>query len=114
DGHKGMIVCNGREAAIKYQQSLQTLKEQGFHNFNSKVAISIGSPKSDPIAKDYYETLEWNRTNPSNTKPIYCVPPEGIKNVTDDFKLPYGNEAETQKSGKKKFDNTAIIIVSDM
>jgi len=114
DGHKGMIVCNGREAAIKYQQSLQTLKEQGFHNFNSKVVISIGSPKSDPIAKDYYETLEWNRTNPSNKRPVYVVPPEGIKDVTNDFKLPYGNEFETEKSGKKKFDNTAIIIVSDM
>lgn len=114
DGHKGMIVCNGREAAIKYQQALQGLKEQGFHNFDSKVVVSIGTPKSDAIAKEYYETLEWNRNNPSNKRPVYVVPPEGIKDATDDFKLPFGNEAETEKSGKKKFDNTAIIIVSDM
>ncbi len=114
DGHKGMLVCNGRESAIKYQQALHDLKEQGYHDFESKVVISIGSPKSDSIAKEYYETLEWNRNNPSNKKPIYVVPPEDIKDATDDFKLPFGNENETEKSGKKKFDNTAIMIVSDM
>jgi len=58
--------------------------------------------------------LEWNRNNPSNKKPIYVVPPEQIKDATDDFKLPFGNEEETEKSGKKKFDNTAFMIVSDM
>ncbi|WP_427873516.1 type I restriction endonuclease subunit R [Flavobacterium sp. MMS24-S5] len=114
DGNKGMLVCNGRESAIKYQQALHSLKEKGYHNFESKVVISIGSPKSDAIAKEYYETLEWNRTNPDNKKPIYVVPPEGVKDATDDFKLPFGNENETEKSGKKKFDNTAIMIVSDM
>ena len=114
DGHKAMLVCSGREAAIKYQQTLHRLKEQGYHNFNSKVVVSISSPKTDAIAKDYYETLEWNRNNPSNKKPIYVVPPEEIKDATDDFKLPFGNETETEKSGKKKFDNTAIMIVSDM
>ena len=114
DGHKAMLVCSGREAAIKYQQTIHRLKEQGYHNFNSKVVVSINAPKTDAIAKDYYETLEWNRNNPSNKKPIYVVPPEDIKDATDDFKLPFGNETETEKSGKKKFDNTAIMIVSDM
>lgn len=114
DGHKAMLVCSGRESAIKYQQTLHRLKEEGFHSFDSKVVVSIGSPKTDAIAKDYYETLEWNRNNPTDKKPIYVVPPEDIKDATDDFKLPFGNEEETEKSGKKKFDNTAIIIVSDM
>ncbi|TXD83863.1 DUF3387 domain-containing protein [Subsaximicrobium wynnwilliamsii] len=114
DGHKAMIVCSGRKAAIKYQQTLHQLREEGYHDFDSKVVVSIGSPKSDAIAKDYYETLEWNRNNPTNPKPIYVVPPEAIKDATDNFKLPFGNEAETEKSGKKKFDNTAFIIVSDM
>ena len=114
DGHKAMLVCSGREAAIKYQQTLHRLKEEGHHNFESKVVVSISSPKTDAIAKDYYETLEWNRNNPSHKKPIYVVPPEGIKDATDNFKLPFGNENETEKSGKKKFDNTAIMIVSDM
>jgi len=114
DGHKAMIVCSGREAAIKYQKVLHALKEEGVHNFESKVVVSIGSPKADALAKEYYETLEWNRNNPTDKKPVWVVPPEGIKDATDDFKLPFGNEEETEKSGKKKFDNTAFIIVSDM
>jgi len=114
DGHKAMIVCSGRPAAIKYQESLMALKAQGYHDFNSKVVISIGSPKSDFIAKQYFETLEWNRNNPRDKKPVFVVPPEETKDATDDFKLPFGDENQTEKSGKKKFDNTAIIIVSDM
>ncbi|MFV1450301.1 type I restriction endonuclease [Maribacter sp. HS] len=114
DGHKAMIVCSGREAAIKYQEVLESLKAQGYHNFESKVVISMGSPKSDGIAKSYYETLEWNKENPNDKRPVLVVPPEDIKDATDDFKLPFGNVAEKEKSGKKKFDNTAFMIVSDM
>ncbi|MRX65763.1 type I restriction endonuclease subunit R [Maribacter luteus] len=114
DGHKAMIVCSGREAAIKYQEVLESLKAQGYHNFESKVVISLGSPKSDGIAKSYYETLEWNKENPNDKRPVLVVPPEDIKDATDDFKLPFGNVAEKEKSGKKKFDNTAFMIVSDM
>jgi type I restriction enzyme, R subunit len=114
DGHKAMIVCSGRPHALRYQKALEELRQSGYHNFESKVVMSIGSPKSDPIAKDYYETLEWNKNNPTNQKPIYVVPPEDIKEVSNNFKLPFGDENETAKSGKKKFDNTAFIIVSDM
>ncbi len=114
DGHKAMVVCAGREAALKYQQTFTKLKEQGLHNFNSKVVVSIGSPKSDSIAKEYYETLDWNKKNPTNKKTVWVVPPEDVKDVTEDFKLPFGNEFEVEKSGKKKYDNTAFIIVSDM
>jgi type I restriction enzyme R subunit len=114
DGHKAMIVCTGREAAIKYQQVLLSLKKQGYHNFKSKVVISMGSPKSDAITREYYETLNWNKNNPDNQKPTYVVPTNDIKDTTDWFKLPYGNEEEMEKSGKKKYDNTAFMIVSDM
>lgn len=114
DGHKAMIVCSGREAAIKYQQTLIELKELGVHDFDSKVVVSIGSPKADSIAKDYYEAIEWNKKNPYDKHPIFVTPPEEVKTVTEDFKLPFGNENETEKSGKKKYDNTAFIIVSDM
>ncbi|MBP0904954.1 type I restriction endonuclease subunit R [Mariniflexile gromovii] len=114
DGHKAMIVCSGRPHALRYQEALQRLKDQGYHGFESKVVMSMGSPKSDPIAKEYYETLEWNRKHPQDKKPIHIVAPEAIKEVTDSFKLPFGDEADTEKSGKKKYDNTAFIIVSDM
>ena len=114
DKHKAMIVCSGRDAAVKYQQIFHTLKKEGYHEFDSKVVVSMGSPKKDHIALEYHKTLEWNKNNPTNKKPIYVVPPEKIKDATDNFKLPYGDEAETEKSGKKKYDNTAFIIVSDM
>lgn len=114
DGHKAMIVCNGRDAAIKYKEKLESLREEGFHDFESKVVISVGSPKSDAIAKRYYETLEWNKKNPYNKRPVFLVPPEDVKDATNDFKLPFGDEAEKEKSGKKKYDNTAFMIVSDM
>lgn len=114
DGHKAMLVCSGREAAIKYQKALHSLREEGVHDFESKVVVSIGSPKGDVLARAYYDTLAWNAAHPDKQKPVWVVPPEDIKEVTTDFKLPFGNVDETEKSGKKKFDNTAIIIVSDM
>ncbi len=114
DGHKAMIVCSGREAAIKYQQTLIELKELDVHDFESKVVVSIGSPKADSIAKEYYEAIEWNKKNPYDKHPILVTAPEDVKTVTEDFKLPFGDINETEKSGKKKFDNTAFIIVSDM
>ncbi|MDN3491704.1 type I restriction endonuclease subunit R [Winogradskyella bathintestinalis] len=114
DGHKAMLVCSGRPQALKYQQTLLELKAQGYHDFDTKVIMSIGSPKSDVIAKEYYETLEWNKNKPQDQRPTWVVPPEAIKDVTDNFKLPFGDESTTEKSGKKKYDNTAIIIVSDM
>jgi type I restriction enzyme R subunit len=114
EGHKAMLVCDGRFAAIRYKQAFEKLKGEGFHDFQTKVVVSIGSPKSDPIAREYYETREWNENNPQDLKPIWVVPPEDIKASTDDYKLPYGNETDKEKSGKKKYDNTAILIVSDM
>lgn len=114
NGHKAMLVCDGRFGAIRYKQALEELKQDGYHDFQTKVVVSIGSPKSDAIAKEYYATLEWNKEHPENPRPIWVVPPEDIKASTDDYKLPYGDESQKEKSGKKQFDNTAIIIVSDM
>ncbi len=114
DKHKAMIVCSGRDSAIKYQKAILKLKDEGFHNFESKVVISMGSPKADAIAKNYFKTLEWNKANPDNQKPILVVPQEMVKTVTEDYKLPFGDESDKEKSGKKKYDNTAFLIVSDM
>ncbi len=114
DQHKAMIVCDGRPAAIKYQKILSQLKEEGFHNLESKVVVSLGSPKSDRIAREYYEILEWNKANPKDQKSILVTPSENIKEAADDFKLPFGDESVVEKSGKKKYDNTAFLIVSDM
>jgi len=114
NGNKAMIVCAGRAAAIKYKMALECLRDEKYHDFESKVVVSIGSAKSDYIAREYYETLEWNRLHPDNKKPVWVVAPEDIKSVSDDFKLPLGDESEMDNSGCKKFDNTSFLIVSDM
>jgi type I restriction enzyme, R subunit len=114
NGNKALFVCNGRAAAIRYKQAFTALKQQGFHQFDTKVVVSIGSAKNDSIAKDFYESLEWNRRHPLDQQPLWVVAPEDIKEVTENFKLPFGNEEELEKFGKKKYDNTAILIVSDM
>ncbi|QZE14069.1 DEAD/DEAH box helicase family protein [Halosquirtibacter laminarini] len=114
NGHKAMLVCSGRPAAIQYQRIFTKLKAQGVHHFETKVVVSLGSPKEDAIAREYYETLKWNKENPKDKRPVWVVDPNHIKNETDLFKLPFGKEEERALSGAKKYDNTAIIIVSDM
>jgi type I restriction enzyme R subunit len=109
-----MIVCAGREAAIKYQQTILKLKEEGYHNFDTKVVISLGTPKSDEIARDYYQTLDWNKQHPDDPKPIFVTPSENVKEVTDNFKLPFKEDSAEETTTEKKFDNTAMLIVSDM
>lgn len=112
--HKAMIVCSGRPAALRYQEILTELKAEGVHDFTSKVIVSLGTPKSDPIAKAYLECLEWNKKHPDRLKPVLLMPSDEMKAATEAFKLPFGDESETEKSGQKKHDNTHFLIVSDM
>lgn len=115
DKHKALLVCSGRRAALQYQQVIDQLRQEGFHDFTTKVVVSLGSPKSDPLAEEQMERLTWNKDNPHDLKPLLATPPEDIKAVTEDFKLPFGDESELDQSGtRKKNDNTAILIVSDM
>jgi type I restriction enzyme R subunit len=115
DGYKAILVCSGRHAAMAYQQTILALQQEGFHDFKTKVVVSLGSAKSDPIVADHLERVLWNQEHPSDPKPILVTPSEEVKAVIDNFKLPFGDEDQLDKSGKKrKFDNTAILIVSDM
>ncbi|TWR30470.1 type I restriction endonuclease subunit R [Mucilaginibacter pallidiroseus] len=114
NGNKAILVCDGRFGAIRYKQAFEDLKAEGYHDFDTKVVVSIGSPKTDEIAEEYYKTIDWNKNHPNDLKPIWVVAPEDINAVTEDYKLPFGDVSEVEKSGKKKFDNTAILIVSDM
>ncbi|MES2649615.1 MAG: type I restriction endonuclease [Bacteroidota bacterium] len=112
--HKAMIVCDGRRAAVRYQEAIEALKEQGYHNFQSQVIITTGNPKTDDIAKEFYGILEWNKNNPEAKKLLPFTASENIKDAVEWFKLPFGDESDKEKSGKKKYDNTAFLIVSDM
>ncbi|GAB2777958.1 type I restriction enzyme R subunit [Hymenobacter luteus] len=115
DGHKALLVCSGRRAAIEYQQIIEQLRQAGFHDFTTRVVVSLGSPKSDALAAEQQEHINWNKANPHAPKPLLATPSDDIKTVTEDFKLPFGDESELDQSGtRKKYDNTAILIVSDM
>ncbi len=113
DGHKAMIVCDGRPMAMKYKETFERLKNQRLHTLNTKVVISLGSPKSDFIAREVYEIIDYNKTH-ENKKLLLVTPNELIKDTIENFKLPFGNEADKELSGKRRYDNTAILIVSDM
>ena len=43
-----------------------------------------------------------------------ATPEADVKQAIEDFKLPFGDENDKSRAGKKQFDNTAFLIVSDM
>ncbi|MFW0742119.1 type I restriction endonuclease subunit R [Aliarcobacter butzleri] len=96
NNYKAMLVCHNRYQAIAYQKAFLKLKEQGINSFESKVIMSFDN-KKDPI--EFREL---------------AVEEDKIKKAIEEFKLPFGNENEKSLSGEKRFDNTAILIVSDM
>lgn len=96
NNYKAMLVCHNRYQAIAYQKAFLKLKEQGLNPYESKVIMSFD-----------------NKKDPSEFRDL-AVPEENVKAAIEDFKLPFGNEADKSRSGEKKFDNTAILIVSDM
>jgi len=91
-----MIVCHNRYQAIAYKKALNKLAEQGLNNFQSKVIMSFDT-KKDP--QEFYDL---------------STPQADVKQAIEDFKLPFGDESDISRGGRKQFDNTAFIIVSDM
>ena len=96
DGFKAMIVCSGRPQAIAYKKALDRLAKQGNNPFQSKVIMSLET-KKDP--QEYVDL---------------SIAKEDVKQAIEDFQLPFGDESEKSSGGRKQFDNTAFLIVSDM
>ena len=96
DGFKAMIVCHNRYQAIAYKKAFNKLASLGQNNFQSKVIMSFDT-KKDP--SEFYDL---------------ATPQEDVKQSIEDFKLSFGNEADVSRGGKRQFDNTAFLIVSDM
>ena len=94
NGFKAMLVCHNRYQAIAYKKAFLKLKEQGLNSFETKVIMSLNQKKD---SKEFLELAT-----------------EKIKETIENFKLPFGNEKDKTLSGNQQFDNTAIIIVSDM
>jgi len=96
DGFKAMLVCHNRKQVIAYKKAFAKLKDQGLNPYETKAVMSFDT-KKDP--KEYYEL---------------AVNTADIKKAIEDFKLPFGDENDKSLADKKQFDNTAILIVSDM
>ncbi len=96
DGFKAMVVCHNRYQAIAYKKAFNKLAQQGQNNFQSKVIMSFDT-KKDP--QEFYDL---------------ATPEADTKKAIEDFKLPFGNENDKSRGGKRQFDNTAFLIVSDM
>lgn len=96
DGYKAMLVCHNRYQAIAYQKAFLKLKAQGLNTFETKVIMSLNTKK-----------------DPAEFKAL-AIPEDQVKTVIENFKLPFGSESDLSRGGKKQFDNTAILIVSDM
>ena len=96
DGFKAMIVCHNRYQAIAYKKAFNKLASLGQNSFQSKVIMSFDT-KKDP--QEFYDL---------------ATPEADTKKAIEDFKLPFGDENDKSRGGKRQFDNTAFLIVSDM
>lgn len=131
-GLKGMLVCDGREMAVRYKDLLDaTMNErqkQGLPTFESRVVVSLanitasrtGASETEAAAEkgvgaDKVRTIEERvRDEIKAGKVPVAMPPEQIANfVSKLFPLPYGDEAKG-KDGKVHANNIGLIIVSDM
>ena len=96
NGYKAMVVVYNRAAAIAYKKAFDELKKKGIHKFKSRIVMSF-SLKKDP--QEYYDI---------------ATKENDVKQAIEDFKLPFGDEVDLNKAGKKQFNNDALMIVSDM
>lgn len=131
-GLKGMLVCDGREMAVRYKDLLDAIMKerdkQGLPTFESQVVVSLanitasrtGASEKEAAAEkgvgaDKVRTIEERvRDEIKAGKVPVAMPPEQIANfVSKLFPLPYGDEAKG-KDGKVHANNIGLIIVSDM
>ncbi|MGF6480812.1 type I restriction endonuclease subunit R [Paraburkholderia sp. JPY419] len=131
-GLKGMLVCDGREMAVRYKDLLDAIMkdrgEQGLPTFESRVVVSLanitasrtGASEKEAAAEkgvsaDKVRTIEERvRGEIKAGKVPVAMPTEQIANfVSKLFPLPYGDEVKG-KDGKVHANNVGLIIVSDM
>lgn len=131
-GLKAMLVCDGRDMAVRYKDLLDAIMteraQKGLPTFDSKVVISLGSITGSRTgasvmeeAAEYKVGLDKLQSIEERVKaevkagqePV-AMPTEQIANfVSKLFPLPYGDE-NNSKDGKQHANNVGLIIVSDM
>jgi type I restriction enzyme R subunit len=131
-GLKAMLVCDGRDMAVRYKDLLDGLmkerKTNGLPTFESRVVISLGSVTASrtgmsvqEAASEYkldrgqIQTIEERvRSELLAGKAPIAVPVEQVANfVSKLFPLPYGDETKG-RDGQAHSNNVGLIIVSDM
>lgn len=131
-GLKAMLVCDGRDMAVRYKDLLDGLmkerKANGLPTFESRVVISLASVTASrtgisvqEAASEYkldrgqIQTIEERvRSELLAGKAPIAVPVEQVANfVSKLFPLPYGDEAKG-RDGQPHANNVGLIIVSDM
>lgn len=131
-GLKAMLVCDGRDMAVRYKDLLDAIMveraEKGEKTFQSKVVISLagitasrtGASVQEEAAEyhigiDQIQSIE-ERVRAevkAGTEPV-ALPSEQISNfVSKLFPLPYGDESKG-RDGQPQANNVGLIIVSDM
>ncbi|MGF6808591.1 type I restriction enzyme R subunit [Paraburkholderia sp. Clong3] len=131
-GLKAMLVCDGRDMAVRYKDLLDGLMAErakhGLPTFQSKVVISLASMTAsrtgasvEEAAADYkleiakVQSIEERvRDEVKAGKEPVAMPTDQIANfVSRLFPLPYGDEAKG-RDGQPHANNVGLIIVSDM
>lgn len=131
-GLKAMLVCNGRDMAVRYKDLLDELMAQraaqGLATFQSQVVISLagitGTRTGATVEEEAAEyKLPVTRVQSieerirdelkAGKRPV-ALPAEQISHfVSKLFPLPYGEESKGQ-DGQPHANNVGLIIVSDM
>ncbi|MBK0415818.1 type I restriction endonuclease subunit R [Chromobacterium haemolyticum] len=131
-GLKAMLVCDGRDMAVRYKDLLDAIMaertKQGLPTFQSKVVVSLASMTASrtgasvqeaaaeyKVSADKVQSIEERvKAEAKAGKEPVAMPSEQIANfVSKLFPLPYGDESKC-KDGQVHANNVGLIIVSDM
>lgn len=131
-GLKAMLVCDGRDMAVRYKDLLDGLMiqraEQGLPTFESRVVISLaGVTASRTGATVEEEAAEYKldigkvqsieervRAELKSGKEPVAMPSEQVGQFVGKlFPLPYGNDSKGV-DGQPHANNVGLVIVSDM
>ncbi|WP_211825328.1 type I restriction endonuclease subunit R [Kistimonas asteriae] len=128
-GFKGLLVCDGRDMAVRYKDTLDAIMAErqaaGLETFESRVVISLGSITDSRTGVDQaqaasdanttVQTIEERvRAEQKAGKSPVAVPTDEIPQLVNElFKKPYGDEAENTDH-ETRFNNIGLLIVSDM
>ncbi|AXT48855.1 type I restriction endonuclease subunit R [Chromobacterium rhizoryzae] len=131
-GLKAMLVCDGRDMAVRYKGLLDDMMveraAQGLPTFQSRVVVSLASMTASRTGASVQEAAAEYKVSPDKVQSIeervkaeikagkepVAMPSEQIANfVSKLFPLPYGDETKA-KDGQVHANNVGLIIVSDM